>query len=204
MLDSSTTKLGACPHDCPDTCAMIYTTEEGKLTSVRGNAEHPMTRGSLCVKVKDFEKHHYNPDRLMFPMKRVGPKGEGKFERISWEEALDTIYERFLDVARMHGREAILPYSYLGNEGLVQGLTVGDAFFNKLGATVAEKTFCGSGSSTAWLLTNGPTNGTDPLSFTQSKYIVIWGCNSISTNIHHWRIVKDAQRRGAKVVVIDP
>jgi len=198
------THLGACPHDCPDTCAMIYTTEAGRLVSVKGNAEHPMTRGSLCVKVKDFEKHHYNPDRLMFPMKRVGPKGEGRFERISWDEALDTIFERFAEVARTHTPEAILPYNYLGNEGLVQGLTVGDAFFNKLGATVAEKTFCGSGSCTAWLLTNGPTNGTDPLSFTQSKYIVIWGCNSISTNLHHWHIVKDAQRNGAKVVVIDP
>jgi anaerobic selenocysteine-containing dehydrogenase len=207
MLESSSTAethLGACPHDCPDTCAMIYTTEQGVLTGVRGNPEHPMTRGSLCVKVKDFEKHHYNPDRLMFPMKRVGPKGEGKFERISWDEALDTIFERFAEVARSHGPEAILPYNYLGNEGLVQGLTVGDAFFNKMGATVAEKTFCGSGSCTAWLLTNGPTNGTDPLSFTQSKYIVIWGCNSISTNLHHWHIVKDAQRNGAKVVVIDP
>jgi anaerobic selenocysteine-containing dehydrogenase len=206
MLESKAeTHLGACPHDCPDTCAMIYTTEGDTLVSVRGNPEHPMTRGSLCVKVKDFEKHHYNPDRLMHPMKRVGAKGEGRFERISWDEAIDTIHARFSDTIATHGPQAILPYNYLGNEGLVQGLTVGDAFFNKLGATVAEKTFCGSGSCTAWLLTVGPTNGMDPLSFAQSKLIIIWGCNSVSTNIHHWHIVKDAQKHnGARVVVIDP
>jgi len=198
------TKLGACPHDCPDTCAMIYTVEDGKLTSVKGNPDHPMTRGALCAKVKDFDQHHYNPDRVLYPMRRSGPKGSGEFTRITWDEALSEIKERWTQVIETHGREAILPYNYLGNEGTVQGLTVGDAFFNKLGATVAEKTFCGSGSSTAWLLTVGPTNGTDPESFAQSKLIVIWGCNSISTNLHHWHIVKEAQRHGAKVIVIDP
>ncbi|GJE25331.1 molybdopterin-containing oxidoreductase family protein [Methylobacterium organophilum] len=201
---ASTTKLGACPHDCPDTCSMIYTVEDGRLTGVRGNPDHPMTRGALCTKVHDFERHHYNPDRVLYPMRRTGPKGSGQFTRISWAEALDTIHDRFQEVIATHGREAILPYNYLGNEGVVQGLTVGDAFFNRLGASVAEKTFCGSGSCTAWLLTVGPTNGLDPMSFTQSKYIIIWGCNSISTNIHHWHVVKEAQRHGAKVVVIDP
>lgn len=203
-MAEAVTKLGACPHDCPDTCAMIYTVEDGRLTSVKGNPEHPMTRGALCAKVKDFDQHHYNPDRLLYPMRRSGPKGSGEYRRISWDEALAEIHDRWTDIIARHGREAILPYNYLGNEGVLQGLTVGDAFFNKLGATVAEKTFCGSGSSTAWLLTVGPTNGTDPESFAQSKYIIIWGCNSVSTNIHHWHIVKEAQRGGAKVVVIDP
>jgi anaerobic selenocysteine-containing dehydrogenase len=204
MTGGVITKLGACPHDCPDTCSMIYTVEDGILTDVRGNPDHPMTRGALCGKVRDFDRHHYNPDRILYPMKRIGPKGSAQFERISWSEALDTIHARFAGIIATHGAEAILPYNYLGNEGVIQGLTVGDAFFNKLGATVAEKTFCGSGSSTAWLLTVGPTNGTDPLSFSESKLIVIWGCNSVSTNIHHWHIVKEAQRNGAKVVVIDP
>ena len=198
------TKLGACPHDCPDTCAMIYTVEEGRLTGVKGNPDHPMTRGALCTKLNDFERHHYNPDRILHPMRRSGPKGSGQFTRITWTQALDEIFSRFSEVVEAHGREAILPYNYLGNEGVVQGLTVGDAFFNRLGASVAEKTFCGSGSCTAWLLTVGPTNGLDPMSFSQSKYIVIWGCNSVSTNIHHWHVVKEAQRAGAKVVVIDP
>jgi anaerobic selenocysteine-containing dehydrogenase len=204
MPEEAVTKLGACPHDCPDTCAMIYTVEDGRLTSVKGNPDHPMTRGALCAKLKDFDLHHYNPDRVLYPMRRSGPKGSGQFERISWDAALKEIHSRFTGVIETHGRQAILPYNYLGNEGIVQGLTVGDAFFNRLGASVAEKTFCGSGSCTAWLLTVGPTNGTDPMSFAQSKLIIIWGCNSVSTNIHHWHVVKEAQRHGAKVIVIDP
>lgn len=199
-----TTHHGGCPHDCPDTCSMVYEVENGQLTSVKGNKEHPMTRGGLCVKLKDYEKRHYHPDRLLYPMRRTGPKGSGQFERISWDEALDEITSRWKTIIAEHGPHAILPYSYLGNQGLVHGLNGGDAFFNKMGATVCERTFCGEGSCTAWLLTVGPTAGVDPESFIHSKYIVIWGCNSVSTNIHHWHIVKDAQKNGAKVVVIDP
>lgn len=199
-----TTHHGGCPHDCPDTCSMVYEVENGKLTSVKGNSEHPMTRGGLCVKLKDYEKRHYHPDRLLHPMRRTGPKGSGQFEQISWDEALDEITTRWKAIIDEHGPRAIIPYSYLGNQGLVHGLNGGDAFFNKMGATVCERTFCGEGSCTAWLLTVGPTAGVDPESFTHSKYIIIWGCNSVSTNIHHWHIVKDAQKKGAKVVVIDP
>ncbi len=199
-----TTHHGGCPHDCPDTCSMVYEVENGKLTSVRGNKEHPMTRGGLCVKLKDYEKRHYHPDRLLYPMRRTGPKGSGEFERISWDEALDEITNRWKSIIDEYGPHAILPYSYLGNQGLVHGLNGGDAFFNKMGATVCERTFCGEGSCTAWLLTVGPTAGVDPESFVHSKYIIIWGCNSVSTNVHHWHIVKDAQKNGAKVVVIDP
>lgn len=199
-----TTHHGGCPHDCPDTCSMVYEVENGQLTSVKGNKEHPMTRGGLCVKLKDYEKRHYHPDRLLYPMRRTGPKGSGQFERISWDEALDEITSRWKAIIAEHGPHAILPYSYLGNQGLVHGLNGGDAFFNKMGATVCERTFCGEGSCTAWLLTVGPTAGVDPESFIHSKYIVIWGCNSVSTNVHHWHIVKDAQKNGAKVVVIDP
>ncbi len=197
------TFFGGCPHDCPDTCAMIYEVEEGKLVEVRGNKDHPMTRGTLCVKLKDYHDHHYNPDRVLYPLRRTGPKGSRQFARISWEEAIAEIASRFKDIIARHGSQAIMPYSYLGNEGLVQGLTAGDAFFNRLGSTVNEKTFCASGSSTAWLLTVGPTGGVDPESFTHSKYIVIWACNSISTNLHHWPFVLEAQKKGAKLVVID-
>ncbi len=195
---------GGCPHDCPDTCSMVYEVENGKLISVKGNSEHPMTRGGLCVKLKDYEKRHYHPDRLLHPMRRTGPKGSGQFEQISWDEALNEITTRWKAIIDEYGPRAIIPYSYLGNQGLVHGLNGGDAFFNKMGATVCERTFCGEGSCTAWLLTVGPTAGVDPESFTHSKYIIIWGCNSVSTNIHHWHIVKDAQKKGAKVVVIDP
>ena len=195
--------FGGCPHDCPDTCAMIYEVEDGRLVEVRGNKEHPMTRGGLCVKLKDYHDHHYNPNRVLYPLRRVGPKASRQFTRTTWDEAIAEIVSRWKDIIARYGSQAIMPYSYLGNEGLVQGLSAGDAFFNKLGSTVNEKTFCASGSSTAWLLTVGPTGGVDPESFVHSRYIVIWACNSISTNLHHWPFVLEAQKKGAKVVVID-
>ena len=167
MLDSSDKKtfFGACPHDCPDTCAMIYEVEDNKLLSVKGNKDHPMTRGTLCVKLKDYEKRHYHPDRLKYPLKRVGKKGEGKFTRISWNEAIETITSKWKKIIKEYGSQAIVPYSYLGNQGLVHGLNGGDSFFNRIGATVTERTFCGEGSCTAWLTTLGPTAGLDPESY---------------------------------------
>lgn len=194
---------GGCPHDCPDTCSMVYTVKDKKLISVTGNKEHPMTRGGLCVKLKDYEKRHYHPDRLLYPLKRTGPKGSKQFKRITWDEALDEITTKWKAIIAKDGPHAIMPNSYLGNQGLVHGLNGGDAFFNRMGATVCERTFCGEGSCTAWLLTVGPTAGVDPESFIHSNYIVIWACNSVSTNLHHWHIIHEAQKKGAKVVVID-
>ena len=194
---------GGCPHDCPDTCSMVFTVKDKKLISVTGNPDHPMTQGGLCVKLKDYEQRHYHPDRLLYPMKRNGPKGTKQFERISWDEALDTITTKWKKIIAEDGPQAIMPNSYLGHQGLVHGLNGGDAFFNRMGATVTERTFCGEGSCTAWLMTVGPTAGVDPESFIHSKYIVIWACNSASTNLHHWAIVKKAQAKGAKIVVID-
>jgi anaerobic selenocysteine-containing dehydrogenase len=198
-----TTHHGGCPHDCPDTCSMVYEVEDGKLLSVKGNKEHPMTRGGLCVKLKDYEKRHYHPDRLLYPLKRTGPKGSKQFKRISWDDALTEITTKWKAIIKEHGPHAIMPNSYLGNQGLVHGLNGGDAFFNRMGATVTERTVCGEGSCTAWLLTVGPTAGVDPESFIHSKYIIIWASNSVSTNLHHWHIVKEAQKKGTKVVVID-
>jgi len=198
-----TTAFGGCPHDCPDTCAMIFDIEDGKLAGVRGNKNHPMTRGGLCVKLKDYEKRHYHPDRVLHPLRRTGPKGTKQFQRITWDEALDEVTKRWQAIIAEHGAEAIIPYSYLGHQGLVHGLNGGDAFFNRLGATVCERTFCGEGSATAWVLTHGPSGGVDPESFVHAKYIIIWACNSISTNLHHWHFVEEARKRGAKLVVID-
>lgn len=197
------TYYGACPHDCPDTCAMVFEVEEAKLVGVHGNSKHPMTRGGLCVKLNDYEKRHYHPERLLYPLRRTGPKGSKQFERISWNEALNEIKDRWDAIINEWGSQAIMPYSYAGHQGLVHGIQSGDAFFNRLGATVCERTPCGSGSSTAWLLTHGPSGGMDPESFIHSKYIVIWACNSVSTNLHHWHFVKNARKKGAKVVVID-
>lgn len=199
-----TVVLGACPHDCPDTCAMLITVENGQATEVRGNPDHPFTRGTLCGKVSDYLDRVYSPDRVLYPMRRVGSKGSGQFERISWDAALDEITTRFQEVIAEYGAEAILPCSYLGHEGLLNGLTVGDAFFNRLGASIGERTFCISGTSTAWLMTYGATHGTDPDTFSHSKYIILWGCNVLSTNVHLWSFIQEARQKGAKLVVIDP
>src|ERR1700691_3213293 len=182
-LHSPETKTvrGACPQDCPDTCAFIYHVEDGRLVEVTGDPAHPMTRGGLCVKLKDFAEHHYNPDRILYPMKRVGPKGSGKYERISWDEALFTIKRKWTDIIDQYGSQAIMPHAYLGNQGTANGLTAGDAFFNRLGSTVAEKTYCESGSSTAWVMTVGPTGGLDVESLAHADYIIVWGMNMVST-----------------------
>ncbi|WP_018228038.1 molybdopterin-containing oxidoreductase family protein [Methyloversatilis universalis] len=203
---SSETRVvrGACPQDCPDTCAFLYHVEDGKLVEVTGDPDHPMTRGGLCVKLKNFAEHHYNPDRLLYPMKRVGPKGAGMFERISWDEALATIKSKWTDIIAQYGAQAIMPHAYLGHQGTLNGLTSGDAFFNRLGSTVAEKTYCESGSSTAWIMTVGPIGGMDVESLAVSKYIIVWGMNMLNTNLHAWPFVLKAKAAGARVVVIDP
>ena len=196
---------GACPQDCPDTCAMIYHVEDGKLTKVTGDPDNNLTKGRLCAKLNNFAEHHANPDRLQYPMKRVGKKGEGKFERISWDEALHTISQRWKSLIDEHGAEAILPHAYLGNIGTLNGLTVGDRFFNALKSSVAEKTYCESGSSTAWIMTVGAIGGLDPESFAYSNCIVFWGQNPMSTQTHCWPFVMEAKKNnGAKVIVIDP
>jgi anaerobic selenocysteine-containing dehydrogenase len=195
---------GACPHDCPDTCAFLYHVDGARLVEVTGDPAHPMTRGGLCVKLKDFAQHHYNPERVLYPMRRIGSKGAGEFERISWDEALGEIKRRWDGIIATHGAEAIMPHAYLGHQGTLNGLTAGDAFFNRLGSSVAEKTYCESGSSTAWLMTVGPTGGLDVESLPYAKYIIVWGMNMISTNLHAWPFILEAQAKGAKVVVIDP
>jgi len=201
---STATFIGACPHDCPDDCSMIYSVEEGRLVGVRGNPDHPFTRGRLCVKVKDYDRHHYNQERLLYPLRRVGPKGSRQFRRISWDDALAEIQDRWNAIIAEHGPQAILPFGYAGTLSLLNGMNSGDAFFNRLGASIGEKTFCASGSVTAQLLTVGPTLGTDPESFVHARYIVLWGANTITTTSHLWPFVLEARKRGAKVVVVDP
>jgi len=194
----------ACPHDCPDTCAMLVTVENGRAIMVRGDPDHPFTRGGLCVKVNNYEQRVYSPDRVLHPLKRSGPKGSGQFERVTWDAAMQMIRLSWTKIIDQYGPTAILPYSYLGTEGTLNGLNVGDAFFNKLGATISERTFCDSGSCTAYFMTIGPSPGMDPESFKYSKYIILWACNTISTNLHHWPFIAEAKKNGAKLVVIDP
>ena len=156
------------------------------------------------MKVNNYEQRVYSSDRVLHPLKRSGPKGTGQFNRISWDEAMEVIRDRWTGIVGEFGPTAILPYSYLGTEGILNGLNVGDAFFNKLGATISERTFCDSGSCTAYFMTIGPSPGMDPESFKHSKYIILWACNTISTNLHHWPFIAEAKNNGAKLVVIDP
>jgi len=183
---------------------MLITVENGRAIEVRGNPDHPFTRGGLCVKVNNYTDRVYSPDRVLYPLRRTGPKGSRQFERISWEAALQEISSRFKQIVAEYGPQAILPCSYLGTEGILNGLNAGDAFFNKLGASISERTYCDSGACVGYIMTVGPTPGTEPESFIHSKYIILWACNTISTNLHHWPIIAEAQQRGAKVVVIDP
>jgi anaerobic selenocysteine-containing dehydrogenase len=183
---------------------MVTTVRDGVAVGVRGNPDHPFTRGGLCVKVNDYEKRVYSPGRVLMPLRRAGPKGSGAFEPISWDAALAEIKARWTAIIDEDGAESILPYSYLGTQGTLNGLSVGDAFFNKLGAAVSERTFCDSGAITAFFMTCGPTAAIDPESFVHSRFIVLWAINTMSTNLHHWPFIAEARRRGAKIVVIDP
>jgi anaerobic selenocysteine-containing dehydrogenase len=171
---------------------------------VTGDHEHPMTRGGLCVKLNNYADHHYNPDRLLHPLRRTGPKGSGQYEQITYDEALAEIKRRWTEIIDRYGPQAIMNHCYLGNQGTLNGLTSGDAFFNRLGATIGEKCYCESGSSTGWIMTVGPTGGMDVESLAYSKYIIVWAMNMVSTNLHGWHFILDARRNGAKVVVIDP
>ncbi|MEC9454072.1 MAG: molybdopterin-dependent oxidoreductase, partial [Pseudomonadota bacterium] len=183
---------------------MLVDVKDERIVNVRGNPDHPFTRGGLCVKVNNYGERVHSPDRVLYPLRRSGAKGSGQFERISWDDALGEIKQRWGALIDEFGPTAILPYSYLGAMGVLNGLFAGDAFFNKLGSTITERTFCGSGAATGYFMTLGDSSGMDPESFAHSKYIVIWACNSISTNLHHWPFIAEAQRNGAKVVVIDP
>jgi anaerobic selenocysteine-containing dehydrogenase len=193
---------GACPHDCPDACSMLVTVEAGRVVGVRGDPAHPFTRGSLCAKVNDYEARVHHPDRVLHPMRRVGAKGEGRFERISWAEAVDEICGRFRSISAEFGSQAILPYSYAGNMALLNGIPAGDPFVHRLGASILERTVCGSCQSSALVATVGPAF-IDPESIVHSRYILIWGANVLSSNQHLWPFIREARRRGAKIVVVD-
>ena len=192
-----------CPHDCPDTCALLVTVDNGVATEVRGDPEHPTTAGVLCTKVSRYVERTYHPERLLYPMRRVGRKGEGKFERISWDEALAEIAARLTDIAA-RDPQAILPYSYAGTMGLVQGDSMSLRFFNKLGASLLDRTICATAGSTGYKYTIGGSMGTDIEEFQNAKLILIWGGNPIASNLHFWMRAQEAKRRGATLVAIDP
>ena len=193
----------ACPHDCPDTCAMLVTVHDGVATEVRGDPDHPVTAGALCTKVSRYTERTYHKDRLLYPMKRIGRKGEGKFARINWDEALDLIASRLKNVAA-RDPQAILPYSYAGTMGLIQGEAMSSRFFHRLGASLLDRTICASAGGAGVKYTIGARIGTDVEQVQNAKLILIWGGNPIASNLHFWRRAQEAKRRGARLIAIDP
>ncbi len=193
----------ACPHDCPDTCGMHITVENGVAVKVEGAKDMPFTQGTLCTKVAHYLERTYSKERVLHPLKRVGAKGAGKFVRIGWDEALDTIAAKFRDIAA-DDPQGILPCSYAGTMGLVQNASMDRRFFHKLGASLLERTLCSSAGKVGLKLTLGAGVGMDPERFDEAKLILLWGTNPIVSNLHLWSRVQEAKRRGAKVIAIDP
>lgn len=195
---------GACPHDCPDTCALeTQVDEQGRAVSVRGRAT-AVTRGWLCAKVNRYLERVYHPERLLYPMRRVGPKGSGQFERISWDDAIAEIAGHWQDIIGQHGAQSILPYSYAGTLGLVQGAVTDTRFWNRLGACGLERSICGHAAEEAVMLTVGGRLAPAPETLVQSKLILIWGSNPASTAPHVMPFIRQAQKNGARVIVVDP
>ncbi|MEO8134959.1 MAG: molybdopterin oxidoreductase family protein [Betaproteobacteria bacterium] len=194
---------GACPHDCPDTCALETTVENGIAIKVHGAAAHAPTAGVLCTKVAKYLDRTYSPDRLQHPLRRIGKKGEGRFERIGWDEALDTIAAKLKTVAAIDP-QAILPYSYAGTMGQVQGSSMDRRFFHRLGASLLDRTICSMAGKTGLSYTLGGSIGMDMERFADAKLILLWGTNPITSSVHLWSRVVEARRRGARVIAIDP
>jgi anaerobic selenocysteine-containing dehydrogenase len=194
---------GACPHDCPDTCALLTTVENGVAVRVQGNPAHRPTDGVLCTKVSRYAERSYHPERLLHPLRRSGPKGSGRFEPVGWDEALDDIAARLGAIAA-RDPQAILPYSYAGTMGLVQGEAMAGRFFHRLGASLLDRTICASAGAEGMLQTLGGKVGMKVEHFAESKLILIWGSNSIGSNLHFWRLAQQAKRDGARLVCIDP
>jgi len=198
-----TSVLGACPHDCPDTCSFITTVKDGVALKVQGNPLHPHTNGGLCTKVSRYTERTYHPDRILQPLKRIGPKGTGQFEPVTWDAALSDIAARLKTIAAKDPL-AIQPYSYAGTMGLIQGESMAGRFFNKLGASLLDRTICSTAGGEALIYTLGGKVGMRVEFFAESGLILIWGSNSIASNLHFWRYAQQAKRQGAKLICIDP
>ena len=196
---------GVCPHDCPDTCAMLVTVSEGKAVRVAGDPDHPVTQGFLCAKVNRYVERTYHADRLTTPLRRTGPKGSGRFEAISWDAALDEIATRLGDIAgSTDGAQAILPYSYAGTMGMVQGESMDRRFFHLLGASKLDRTICAMAGTVGMRMTVGANVGADSEGVPESDLVLLWGTNTLTANPHLWPFILEARARGAPIICIDP
>ncbi|MHB8232675.1 MAG: molybdopterin-containing oxidoreductase family protein [bacterium] len=197
-------RYSVCPHDCPDTCALkVEIGGGGKIIKVAGDPSHPVTGGVICEKVRAYPERIYNPLRILYPMRRAGEKGSGRFERISWKDAVDTIVKRWKDIALKYGPESILPYSYGGTEGVINHGSMDRRLFNRLGAARLERTICSVAGTFGYRLAYGSSIGTNPADSVSSKFIILWGINALETNMHQAIFADNARKKGAKIIAID-
>ncbi len=202
----------ACPHDCPDACGVLITVEDGRATRIQGDPKHPVTRGFLCAKVAKYLDRAYSSERVLYPMRRIGPKGtrpgaaglQEAFQRITWDQALEEIAARFRSIAKEFGPEAILPYSYGGTLGTLNNASMDRRFFHRLGASQLDRTICSSAGTEGIKSVLGIKLGTEPEQFAHARYIIAWGANIHGNNVHLWPFIEEARRKGATFVVIDP
>jgi anaerobic selenocysteine-containing dehydrogenase len=192
-----------CPLDCPDTCGLLLHKENGKIVKVTGNPDHPMTQGAICNKVRNMAHRVYHPERVLYPLRRVGPKGEGAFERISWDEAIQEITGRYKKLIEEYGSESILPYSFYGNMGILSVDGMDRRFFNRLGASRLKQSICNSAGTAGWRSVMGFNGGTVPEETVHADVMIVWGGNIVSTNMHQVVLAEKARKAGAKVIVID-
>ncbi|MCM3410460.1 molybdopterin-containing oxidoreductase family protein [Metabacillus litoralis] len=192
-----------CSLDCPDQCGLLLHKKDGRITKIEGDPDHPVTKGAICNKVRHMGERIYDANRLQSPLKRVGKKGEGCFEPITWKEAIDTIATRWKNIISDAGAESILPYSFYGNMGRINSEGMDRRFFNRLGASQLDRTICSVAGSKGYRYTMGGSYGTDPEDMTDTKLFIMWGINAVSTNMHQMMIAQKARKNGAKIIVID-
>lgn len=197
---------GACPHDCPDTCTWQVAVERStaKAIDIWGHGDHPITQGRLCGKVDRYLERTYHADRLTTPLRRVGAKGEGRFEPISWQTAIREIGARLRTISAEHGTQSVLPYSYSGTLGYLQGEGMASRFFNRMGASELARTICSEAGFEGYLYTIGAAEGMEMEAYAHSKLILIWGSNTLTSNLHLWQFIAQARKQGARCIVIDP
>jgi len=187
-----------CSLDCPDQCGLLVHKKDGRIIKVTGDPNHPVTKGSICNKVRNITERIYDPKRLQYPLKRIGAKGEGRFERISWDEAIETITSRWKKNIRKNGPESILPYSFYGNMGLLNAEGMDRRFFHRLGASILDRTICSTAGAEGYKYTMGGSFGIDPEDTIHAKLFVFWGINAVSTNMHQVAIAQKSTEKGGK------
>ncbi len=192
-----------CSLDCPDQCGLLVHKKDGKIVKIEGDPNHPVTQGNICNKVRNMAERIYDPKRLKYPLKRIGDKGEGKFTRITWEEAIETITSKWKELIQTYGSESILPYSFYGNMGILSAEGMDRRFFHRLGASRLNRTICNAAGSKGYSYTMGASIGTDPEDTIHTKLFIFWGINAVSTNMHQIALAQKARKNGAKIIVID-